>query len=164
MTDQLNFPDDGKPVIPQGINVLTILTFIGSGIGFLFLLAAPMLYKFLSSMMDKALTSGAELSAKQMAEIEKGRAAMAIAQANMVPTIVVGLAGVVLCVWGAMWMRKLRKDGYWVYVAGEVLPVIANFILMGTSQMTGVMAFLLGLILPGLFIVLYSLQRKHLVN
>ena len=164
MTDQLNFPDDGKPVIPSGLNVLTILTFIACGIFSLLLIATPMLYKFFNSMMDKVAKSGQDIPAKQMAEIEKGRAAMAIAQANMVPTIIAGLVGVALCVWGAVWMRKLKKDGYWVYVAGELLPVIANFALMGTSQLNGAFAIALSLVFPVLFIVLYTLQRKHLVN
>ncbi len=163
-TDKLEFSEDGKAIIPSGLKVLTILTFVGCGIGILFTLLMPVLYKFLLEMMDKAKTSGAELTAKQLEDMEKGKAGMELMQANMVPLIAVSIIGIALCLAGAIMMRKLKKDGYWIYVGGELMPVIGSFIILGTAQFTGVTSIIMGVGLPLLFVVLYTLQRKHLVR
>jgi len=162
--NKLEFSEDGKAKLPSGINILTILTFIGCGIGLLFTLLTPIIIKFALGFMQKAQSSGAELTTKQLVEIEKGKAAMELSQANMVPLMIVGLLGIVLCLVGALWMRKLKKDGFWIYIGGELLPVIGGFIILGTAQFTGVTSVVMGVGLPLLFVVLYSLQRKYLVN
>ncbi|MEJ7589716.1 MAG: hypothetical protein WKI04_19365 [Ferruginibacter sp.] len=161
-TIQLN--EDGKPKLPSGLNVLTILTFIGCGLGLIFTLVLPMFYKFMLGMMDKTKSSGTEFTAKQLEEMEKGRAAIQLGQANMVPLIAISLVGIILCLVGAIWMRKLKKDGFWIYTAGELLPVIGSFIVMGTAQFTGAVSIIFAVGLPLLFVFLYARQRKYLIN
>ncbi|MEP7141619.1 MAG: DUF4064 domain-containing protein [Ferruginibacter sp.] len=156
--------EDGKPKLPSGLNVLTILTFIGCGIGLLFSLLTPVINKFFLSMMDKAKSSGAELTTKQLEDMEKGKAVMELTQANMVPLMIIGLAGIALCLVGAIWMRKRKKDGFWIYSGGELLPVIGNFIVLGTAQFTGAVSIIFAVCIPLLFVILYANQRKHLIN
>ncbi len=163
-SDLLELTEDGKPKLPSGLNVLTILTFVGSGIGLLFALLMPFLNKFLLGMMDKAKSSGAEMSTKQLEDMEKGKAVMELTQANLIPLMVVGFIGIALCVIGAIMMRKLKKDGYLIYVGGELLPVIGGFIILGTAQFTGVFSVIMGVGLPLLFVVLYTMQRKYLIK
>jgi hypothetical protein len=163
-TDVLNFDPNAKPALPQALNVLTILTFIGCGLSALLTLLLPMLYNFLLGVMDKAASSGEELSAKELEDMEKGRAVIELSQQNMVPLIIIGMIGIILCFVGALWMRKLKKDGYWMYVAGQVIPLIGSFVILGTKQFTGVGSVLMALVFPLLFVVLYTMQRKHLVN
>ena len=162
--DVLNYDAPVKNTLPQGLNVLTILTYIGCGILGLFTLLSPVIFKFSKEMMEKATSSGQELTEKQMAEIQKGQAAMELAQTHMVPLMIIGMIGIILCFVGAMWMRKLKKDGYWIYVAGEIAPVIGSVLIMGTAQYNGVSSILLGLVIPVLFVTLYTLQRKYLVK
>lgn len=164
MDDQLTFNDQTKPAVPSTLNVLTILTFIGSGLSILFSVIYPFLMKFLKGFMDKAATSGQELTAKQLEDMEKGRKAMELAEANMIPIVIVGLIGAVLCIVGAVMMRKLKKDGLWIYTAGELLPVIVSFLLMGTQQFTGVMSIILSAVIPLVFVGLYFSQKKELVK
>jgi hypothetical protein len=114
--------------------------------------------------MDKARTSGAELTAKQIEDMEKGKAVLELTSANMIPLMAIGLVSVALCVLGAMWMRKLKKDGFWIYTGGQLLPVVGNFILLGTDQFTGVSSVLMAVALPLVFIVLYFRQMKYLIN
>jgi hypothetical protein len=163
-SDKLELTEDGKPKLPSGINVLTILTFIGCGVGLLFSLLTPVISKFFLGFMDKAKTSGNELSAKQLADMEKGKAALELTIANMVPLMIIGLLGIALCFVGALWMRKLRKDGFWIYVGGELLPLIGSFIILGTAQFTGVFSVIMAVGIPVLFIILYSMQRKFLIR
>lgn len=167
MTDTTDFTtirDNGEAKLPGGINVLTILTFIGSAIALIFSAAYPWINNFLKSIMDKAVSSGAEMSAKDLQQIQDGRKALDLAEANMVPIVVVGIVGAILCIAGAVMMRKLKKDGFWIYLGGELLPLIAGFVLMGTAQYNGVFSIIIGVGLPVLFIVLYARQRKYLVK
>ncbi|MEP7108334.1 MAG: DUF4064 domain-containing protein [Ferruginibacter sp.] len=161
-TVELN--EDGKPKLPSGINVLSILTFIGCGIGLIFTLLLPVIYKFALSMMEKARTSGKEFTSKELADMEKSKTVMELSQANMVPIIAISLVSIVLCLVGAIWMRKLKKDGFWIYVGGELLPVIGNFILLGVAQFTGVVSILFGVGIPLLFVILYARQLKYLIK
>lgn len=163
MNDKLTLEEATKPVLPSGLNVLTILTLIGSAFAIFFMAAYPWIVDFSLSMIDKAASTGQDISAKQMADMEKGRQALELAKANMVPLVITGILGGVLCIVGAVMMRKLKKDGYWVYIVGEIVPVIASFILLGASQLTGMNIFL-SLIIPVLFIALYTMQKKHLVH
>jgi hypothetical protein len=162
--DFLEYSEDGKAKLPSGLNVLTILTFVGCGIGLLFSILTPFLNKFFISAMDKAKASGTEMSAKQLEDMEKGKAVMELTQDNMVPLIAVGLIGITLCLIGAIMMRKLKKDGYLIYVGGEILPVIGSFIILGTAQFTGVVSVIMGVGLPLVFVVLYTMQRKYLIK
>ena len=162
-TTSLDFPHAEKTPLPSGINVLTILTFIGCGIGLIFTALTPLLYKFSLQFMDKASTSP-DISAKDLADIEQGRSAIELAQGSMIPLMGIGFISIILCLVGAIWMRKLKKDGYWLYIVGEILPVIGAFILLGTSQFTGVVSILMGVGIPLLFIFLYTMHRKFLVN
>ena len=163
-TDVLQFDDSPKPKLPSGLNVLTILTFIGCAVFGLFTLLAPVIYKFSLSMMDKAASSGQDFTPKQQADMEKGRAAIELATQHMVPIMIMGLAGVTLCFVGALWMRKLKKDGYWLYVAGELAPLIASYFILGTSQYTSVWSVVFAVGIPSIFVILYTTQRKYLVN
>jgi hypothetical protein len=155
---------DGAPTgLPKTLNVLTILTFVGSALGFIFSLATPFLLKFSKSMMDKAESMNTDMPASQVAEMAKAREIIEVTQQNMIPLMVVGIVGIIACVIGAMWMRKLKKDGYFIYVAGEVLPILGGFIFMGKYQFADWKSYL-GLIIPVVFIALYTMQRKHLTK
>ena len=59
-------------------------------------------------------------------------------------------------------MRRLKRDGYWLYVTGELLPLVGGLIILGTSQYTNVTSIVLGVGIPLLFICLYTMQRKFL--
>jgi uncharacterized membrane protein len=160
--DVLQYEEPKK--LPSGLNVLTILTFIGCILFGLLTLLTPMINKFFLKMMDEAAKSGKDISAKDLAEMEKGRAAIELTNQNMIPLIAIGMAGIILCFVGALWMRKLKKDGYWMYVAGELAPIVAMFFVMGTAQYTSIWSYIFGIGVPVIFVILYTLQRKHLVK
>ncbi len=163
-TDLLQYDENGKVKMPSGLNVLTILTFIGCAIFGLFTLFTPMLMKFSKGTIEKALTSGQELTAKQMEDMRKGLASIELTQSNLIPLMVIGIVGISLCLIGAIWMRKYKKDGYWMYVAGELAPVIGSFLIMGTAQYTSIWSVLFGVGVPIVFVLLYTMQRKYLTK
>ncbi len=149
--------------LPKGLNVLTILTYIGCAFGLLFSLATPWLMKFSLSMMNKAAETNTDMTPKQAADMEISRKAIELTQSNLVPLLAIGIIGTILCFIGALMMRKLKKDGFWIYVSGQVLPIIGSLALLGMAQFTGVSSYVMFLI-PIVFIVLYAKQRKYLIK
>ena len=162
-SDTENLHDFQPKPLPGALNVLTILTFIGSAIGLIISLATPWFMKFSLDMMNKAAETGTDQTPKQIADTEAFRKVIELTQANMTPLLLIGAAGIVLCFIGALMMRKLKKDGFWIYVSGQVLPIIGSLALLGMAQFTGAMSYIMFLI-PIVFIILYAMQRKYLVN
>ncbi len=144
------------------LKTLTLLTFIGSGLALVYILITPWLLNFSSRMLNQAASSGRELTASEAQKIANGQKAIDLAHANMVPLMIVGIIATVACIVGALWMRKLKKEGYYIYLAGEILPIVAGFVLMGTGQYTGALSIVIALGIPLLFIILYSVNFKYL--
>ena len=80
---------------------------------------------------------------------------------NKIPLFIFGLVGVLLWVYGALQMRKLKKEGYTLWLIGEILPWIGTIIFLPVFFKT---IFAYFMIFPVLFIILYTIQRKHLVK
>ncbi len=76
------------------------------------------------------------------------------------PMLIIGLVAIGLCIYGAMQMRTLKKQGFYMWLIGELLPVIGGIIFIGMGMFSGLA--MLGLIVPVLFIILYSTQLKYL--
>ncbi len=139
--DALNLEDKDMKKLPQMLNVLTILTYIGCGLGVLFILLGFLGVGLLSSLTSKSV-QGAEIAStvSKYATI----------------SLVLSLVGIALCFFGAMKMRNLQKVGFYLYVAGQLVPIIFTFATAGVSF--GVM----GVIIPLVFIILYATQLKFL--
>lgn len=162
MTDNQNFADENKTAMPPMLNVLTILTFIGSGIGILSgiwsYMKAGDSYKKLLEAQDKLSEAPAwakKFMGPEMLEMAKK------SMENKLPVLILTLVGSVVCIYGALEMRKLKKQGFILWMAGEVLPIIGSVLFIGTGIFTGFTAFFM--IFPFVFIVLYSYCRKYLV-
>ena len=80
---------------------------------------------------------------------------------NKIPVLIIGLVAVALCAYGALQMRKLKKEGYYLWLVGEVLPFIGSAIFIPAFFGT---IFIWFAVFPAIFIILYTIQRKHLVN
>lgn len=160
--DVLNFGEPPKSKLPGGLNVLTILTFIWCAFELYQSISGFFSGKKSLEEMEKAQEqlAGAPAWAKKMA----GSEVMEMIQQgldNKVPLFIIGLVAVGLCVYGALQMRKLKKEGYFMWLAGELLPFISAAIFMPALFKTIYIYFS---VFPVIFIILYTLQRKHLVN
>jgi hypothetical protein len=81
---------------------------------------------------------------------------------NKIPMLIIGLVAIALCFYGALQMRKLKKQGFIIYLVGQVLPFLNTALFVGLFMFSGI-AFLFGTGITVLFILLYLTQRKHLV-
>ena len=155
-------PADEPKKLSDMLNVLTILTFVGCGIGLLssvysFCTAASSYEKMLQvqDKLDQMPDFAKKMMGPDMLEL------MRKTMENRVPILLVALVGYALCTWGAMQMRKFKKTGFGIYVVGELLPIVVTMLLIGMGAFQGFsMALALGF--PLVFIILYATQLKHL--
>jgi hypothetical protein len=144
---------------PQFITVLCILTWIGCGIGLIASVMGYFAVQTAGAMMDVAAASDPEAMdlASTMPGMEEAMNAMKYAGVSLA----VGILGTILCFAGSMMMWKLKKTGFYVYVAGQIIPLVISAVLIGASAFGG-FALVMGAIFPVLFIVLYGLNLKHM--
>lgn len=145
-----------EPKRPQFLTVLCILTYIGSGLGIVFgILGWWVIKKMMPAMegmegMDsysemEGMMSEATLAAMEWIDV----------------TTVVSIAGCLICLVGALQMWNLKKSGFYIYVVGELAPVIVSAILLGSVAFSE-WSMIAGSVLAVLFVVLYALNLKHM--
>jgi hypothetical protein len=159
--DVLNW-DEKEKKVPEMLNVLTILTFVGSGLG---LCSSVWSYATASKTYDRVLDAQSKMeNAPDFAKKLMGPHPLEMAQKtleNKMPILLLSLIAYGLCIYGAIQMRQRKKMGYSIYVIGEILPIAATFIFIGAGLLGGfTMAMML--LFPAIFIILYSTQLKHL--
>jgi hypothetical protein len=148
------------------IKVMTILTFIGCVYSLITAisyinpqLTLEMQLEPLQQMLDKAEeTSGNEM----MVNIYlKSMDNVRILFENKYLFAIISLIGVGLCVYGAVEMRKMKKTGFYAYVSGQILPLLASLAITGWNIASG-STFIVSLLFFGIFILIYAFQLKHM--
>lgn len=163
-TDDLSeFEEGQKTGLPSGLKVLTILTIIGSILGLLggvwtYIKADESYQKMqeAQSKMEEAPAFVKKMMGPEMMEMAHKSAE------NKLPIMLLTLVGSALCLYGAMEMRKLKKQGFTLWVVGEFLPLIGGVIFLGMGMFNGFAA--IGILFPIVFLILYVVQKKHLIH
>ncbi len=148
--------------LPSLLNVLTILTFIGSGFA---LLSIPFM-KWSGGFVKKAMENPEAMSSlppEKQAEMEKTLTLFKEMEANSTVLWIITLLAVALCVYGAIQMRKLKKEGFYLYAIGELFPLIATGFFIGfATQYVNMQSYIFGIGIPVLFVILYATQLKYM--
>jgi hypothetical protein len=161
--DILNFAEGDNSKLPSGLNILTILTITGC----VFELYSD-IKNFLKGNENLAKLQDAQSKLDTMPSWARkfvGPDILEMAQKgleNRVPILIISLLSIGLCIFGAIEMRKFKKQGYQLWLVGELLPIVGSFIFLGTIYFTTVLAWFL--IFPLIFIILYTTQRKYLIR
>lgn len=148
--------------ISQGLSVLTSLTLLGSMLEFV----GYLIQYFRSAASLERIKQIAENGGPGSASFLKNiitpemYALAKIQYENKIPLLVIGVTSVTLCVYGALQMRSLKSEGYYIYLVGEVFPVVGKVIFIGLAYFSGLN--LLSLLIPLLFIILYTYYTKSL--
>lgn len=143
---------------PQFLNVLCILSYIGTGLGVvmgIYHLATAGAAQASVAMLDSMSASS---TMPGMDSIMAGAAAAA--------KYAYVLAGVeivanLLCLFGVLQMAKLKKMGYYLYLVGQLISIILPIVLVGFSGLFGGIMILMA-IFPIAFIIMYGLNLKHM--
>ncbi|MDZ7933998.1 MAG: hypothetical protein U5M51_03295, partial [Emticicia sp.] len=95
------------------------------------------------------------MSEKDLEKIEESQeeANKLIQKDTLVTSGVITLISSILLILGAIWMWGLRKKGFWVYIAGNAIGVIAPIVIMGGTAGwgIGIMALINAAIFSGLY-------------
>jgi len=148
--------------LPGMLNVLTILTFIGCGISYIF-----SIWGYVSSTAEKlaeAQEKRAQLSdnsgfAAKLLDDSINAARVSYDYKTLL--LITNLIFITLCLIGALQMRKLKRSGYFIYLIGELAPV---FLLAGLLSSPTNISLMFSLFFAVLFVILYSTQLKYLQN
>jgi hypothetical protein len=163
MSTQNPFEQDEKK-LPSVLNVLTILTFIGCVFQLVSIPISKWLMSFALKMMDNP-EQMEKLSEEQVTELQKSKQLFDLMEANYIPLWIVTLLSVGLCFYGALQMRKRKKEGFYLYTVGELLPLVGGSIILGFSnQFFNTSSYIFGIGIPLLFILLYATQLKHMTK
>jgi hypothetical protein len=159
--DPINWEVD-KTKLPETLNVLTILTFVGSGLGLI-----SSLYGFFHAQesfdkmeqmqgnLDNAPDFMKKFAGPEMLEMLRKSVE------NRLPIMLLSVAALLLCIYGAIQMRQRKKLGFAIYTIGELLPIATSFIFVGLGVFGG-WTLAVTLVFPAVFIILYATQLKNL--
>jgi hypothetical protein len=155
--DYLQHSFEVKPEVPNGINVLSILSFIGSGFQLLGGIAAYIIIPFSANSVPETRSLEKNREMKPFSGFLQWSAEATLRQYEYrVPILVVTIITAFICIYGVWQMRKLKKSGFVVYTAGELaLPLF-------TALVIDIWSSLFGFVIAILFIILFGAQRKHL--
>ncbi len=167
-SDSLNDNDYQSKKMPTGINVLTILTIVGCVIFFCFsvwgFISAKASFdkkdQVIEQMQSGKLPGWAKSMMPDMAHFDE---MVTKSYENRIPILIMSLISLGLCFVGALQMRKLKKQGYLLYVIGELLPILTSIVFIGVFSLKGFSAYF-GYFIALLFILLYTGQKKYLVK
>ncbi len=165
MTNKDSLNEFEKPTLPTGLKVLTILTFIGCAIGFISAIYGFMTSKKTYENLKETMESGKMDDAPGWAKSMMSPEMLGMYQKmheNRLPILILTLVATALCLYGAIEMRKLKKQGYTFWLIGELLPFGTTILFIGMTAYSG-FGLLIALI-PLIFIILYTVNKKYLVN
>lgn len=163
--DEVNVESTGRPTF---LTVLCILTFVGAGIGFLAGIYSLLTVQSTINQLEQAQNSMGDLGntfGNDFDNIIKSQ--IEVTKKFGFISALLNSIGSALCLLGAFWMWSLKKNGFYVYVIGQILPLIASFGLMGGMNLgmfagIAAVAMIIGALFPIAFIVMYALNLKHM--
>lgn len=141
---------------PTFLTVLCILSFIGVG-----LVVISNLVALIGGGVSKAIMESSEEVMQAMEAVEEVPGVESVTKivSNASTMAAINLIAALVVLVGVFMMWSLKKTGYYIYIVGEIAPVIALIVLGGL--LGGFMAIFSSFIAI-LFIVLYGLNVKHM--
>lgn len=157
--DYLQHSFEVKPPIPGGINVLSILSFIGSGFQILGAIAAYLIIPFSAKSVPETRGLEKTREMKPFSGFLKWSADATLKQYEYrLPILIVTIITALICIYGVLEMRKLKKQGFAIYSSAELaLPLF-------TAAVIDIWTAIFGFVIAILFIILFWVQRKHLIH
>jgi len=136
LLDEDFFRDNKPQGRPVFLTVLCILTFVGCGL--LFILNFIALAQFISQRLPEENTTIEAIS------------------------LFISMGSTLLCLVGAILMLRLRRAGFFLYIIGESAPLVYSLVMIEEFYYALNMISFAGYLVPVAFIVMYSMNYKHL--
>jgi hypothetical protein len=136
----LNFEEMNKPEMPKVLKALCMLSFLGSGGGFLLYLTAAIFYEKTQQIV---LEYSSMHSTEQISPLY-----------FLLFSVLFGVS-----FWGVSLMWKLKKAGFFVYSAAQIAIFSLPLLWIGKEAFSSVV-----LIFTAMFIVAYATQYRKLTG
>ena len=160
-----------QPERPVFLKVLCILTFIGSGYGIINSAITYFKADTISQIfVDVKTKMNEDLAKKKNAgkpdkvilinNIMKNASELSTPE-NLRKTSIGNAISAIFCLWGAFFMWKLRRIGFYFYTLGTLISIILPFYLFGSNFLTNISAGFLGFI-GILFVIFYAMNLKSM--
>lgn len=168
MSDFLDLEiEETEKKLPAFLKVLCILTFVGAGLGILGAIYAMFMQGFTLRMLENS--NGVYQSNPFLASFDNSAYISALKKWGQINNLL-ALLGSALCLFGALLMWKMKKNGFYLYVGGQILPFIGIYGLMGglmpnsSGPLAGFAAVgqVIAIIFPLAFVIMYGVNFKHL--
>ncbi|AFK03844.1 hypothetical protein Emtol_2708 [Emticicia oligotrophica DSM 17448] len=162
------FEENTGSVRPTLLTILCVLTLIWNAYKFYGAIPNTFTPEKVMESKEQANEMMMDMFSKYMSEkdIEKVEESQAETEKmfqrdNLVLAGGVNLISSLLIMLGAIWMWGLRKKGFWVYIAGNVVGILAPIVIFGGS--IGWSIGIMSLIASAIFTGLYAINLKYLV-
>lgn len=152
--------DENEKKRPTMLNVICILTFIGSGWSVL----SGLTSLFSGNNSEQSMQAFYSMANANPAMADMVNSAMEFMQAIVNHATQINLTSLVLSVaslMGAILMYRLKRIGFYLYAAAQVIALFVYPYFVGFSFITIVM-FAFSAVFAALFIILYAVNLKHL--
>lgn len=142
---------------PVFLLVLCILTFVGAGLGLLGAVFSVFTMSQTEALYSQMNNFGSDFGI----DFEETYKWTKISN-------YMNLLGNALCLAGALFMFKLKKIGYYIYIPGQLLPLIGSYLAInsvftgGIFAGLGVVSIVFTAMIAIAFIVMYGLNLKHM--
>lgn len=142
---------------PVFLLVLCILTFVGAGLGLLGAIFSVFTMSQTEEVYSQMNSFGTDIGIDFRESYKWTKIAN---YANLV--------GNALCLTGALFMFQLKKIGFYVYIPGQMLPLIGAYLAMnsmftgGLFAGIGMVSMVFNTMIAIAFIVMYGLNLKHM--
>lgn len=148
---------------PALLTVLCVLTFIGSGLSLMgnlmSMFISPFMDFFDPSMFDEAFSHLGNNPGDKLVEEMLNIAILAMD--NIVTISLLKFIFSALSIVGAIYMFKLKKLGFYLYIAAQVGFLAIGPIILGWNLFVSISIFFSGFF-SILFIALYAINLKHM--
>jgi hypothetical protein len=153
---------------PTFLTVLCILTFVGSSYMIISSLLGGITSKASTEILNeskreidsiaKTASSPEEKRAmKMVTKFTEGLDPVKLQQSNWAQAV-----ASVFCLLGAFLMWKLKRIGFYAYLLGTLIGVVAPFVILGTDNLIAVLSATFMAFIGIVFCILYGLNYKHL--
>jgi len=145
---------DGAKKRPTFLTVLCILSFVAAGIT---VIGGIMGYLAMAAVGGMADAVGANMEAMEGMESMPGMEDAMNVMAHAKTLLIVAIAVTLIALAGVIMMWKLKKNGFYLYTAAQVIGIVTPIIIAGMASFS-----VMGVIISLAFIVMYGLNLKHM--
>jgi hypothetical protein len=159
-----------KPVgVPVFLKVLCILTFVGCGVYFLSAIYGVITFETTKQSFKMMSQMSSTLPSNPFSDMLGGT--FEHLENFFFWSQITQYASIVncgLCLAGAIMMYKLKRNGFYIYTIGQILPIASGIMLYIAAKdipfigFTTIASVVMNIIFIAAFVIMYSVNLKHL--